>query len=81
MATHSGILAWRIPWTRGAWTAAVRGVAKSRTRLSNGKPTVSLRLTCVLLNDICFSLSDFTLHESHNLSAVVTSKVTHHSST
>ena len=30
MATHSSILAWRIPWTdRGAWQAAVHGVAKS----------------------------------------------------
>ena len=35
MATHSGILAWRIPWTEEAWYAAVHGVAKSWTRLSN----------------------------------------------
>ena len=34
MATHSSILAWRIPMDRGAWRAAVHGVAKSRTRLS-----------------------------------------------
>ena len=34
MATHSSILAWRIPKDRGAWRAAVHGVAKSRTRLS-----------------------------------------------
>ena len=34
MATHSSILAWRIPWTE-AWWATVCGVAKSRTRLSN----------------------------------------------
>ena len=33
MATHSGILAWRIPMDRGAWRATVPGVAKSRTRL------------------------------------------------
>ena len=33
-ATHSDILAWRIPMDRGAWRAAVRGVAKSRTQLS-----------------------------------------------
>ena len=32
MATHSSILAWRIPGT-GAWWAAVYGVAQSRTRL------------------------------------------------
>ena len=28
---HSSILAWKIPWTRGAWQATVHGVAKSRT--------------------------------------------------
>ena len=35
MATHSSILAWRIPMDRGAWQATVHGVAKSRTRLSD----------------------------------------------
>ena len=35
MATHSSILAWRIPVDRGAWQAAVHGVAKSQTRLSD----------------------------------------------
>ena len=35
MATHSSIVAWRIPMDRGAWQATVHGVAKSRTRLSN----------------------------------------------
>ena len=29
MATHSGILAWRIPMDRGAWWATVHGVANS----------------------------------------------------
>ena len=33
MATHSSVLAWRIPGTRGAWWAAVYGVAQSQTRL------------------------------------------------
>ena len=33
MATHSRILAWRIPMDRGAWWATVHGVAKSRTGL------------------------------------------------
>ena len=28
MATHSRILAWRIPMDRGAWSAAVHGVGK-----------------------------------------------------
>ena len=34
MATHSSILAWKIPWTE-IWLATVHAVAKSRTRLSN----------------------------------------------
>ena len=32
MASHSSILAWRIPW-RGAWWAAAHGVTKSWTQL------------------------------------------------
>ena len=35
MATHSNILAWRIPMDRGAWRATAHGVAKSWTHLSN----------------------------------------------
>ena len=35
MATHSSILAWRIPVDRGAWRATVHGVAESRTWLSS----------------------------------------------
>jgi len=31
-ATHSSILAWRIPMDRGAWWATVREVAKSHTQ-------------------------------------------------
>ena len=31
MATHSSILAWRIPTDRGAWQVAVHGVTKSQT--------------------------------------------------
>ena len=31
MATHSRILAWRIPMDRGTWRATVHGVAKSQT--------------------------------------------------
>ena len=33
MATHSSILAWRIPMDRGAWRAVVHRVAQSRTQL------------------------------------------------
>ena len=35
IATHSSILAWRIPMDRGAWQATVHGVTKSQTQLSN----------------------------------------------
>ena len=31
MATHSSILAWRIPMDRGTWWATVPGVPKSQT--------------------------------------------------
>ena len=43
MATHSSVLAWRIPGTGGAWWAAVYGVAQSRTRL---KRLSSLACVC-----------------------------------
>ena len=45
MAPHSSTLAWRIPWIGGAWWAAVHGVAKSRTRLSDF--TFHLSLSCI----------------------------------
>ena len=35
MATHSSILAWRIPLNRGTWWAIVHGVAKSQPQLSD----------------------------------------------
>jgi len=39
MATHSSILAWKIPMDRGAWRATVRGITKSQTRLKQSKQT------------------------------------------
>ena len=35
MATHSNIVAWRIPMDRGAWRATVHEATKSMTGLSN----------------------------------------------
>ena len=35
MATHTSILAWRIPMDRGAWQVTVHGVSKSRTQQSD----------------------------------------------
>ena len=43
MATHSSILAWKIPWTEEPGLATVHGVAKSQTWLSDF--THSLRAT------------------------------------
>ena len=34
MATHSSILAWRIPVDRGHWWATVHGITKSQTLLN-----------------------------------------------
>ena len=52
MATHSSVLAWRIPGTAGAWWAAVYGVAQSQTRLkrlsSSSSSSVYLFLHIVL---------------------------------
>ena len=35
LAPHSSTLAWKIPWTQEPGKAAVHGVSKSRTRLSD----------------------------------------------
>ena len=35
MATHSSVLAWRIPMDRGTWGAIVHGVTKSQAQLSD----------------------------------------------
>ena len=43
MATHSSILAWRIPMDRRAWQAPVHGVTKSQTqtkRLSTAQHSI-----------------------------------------
>ena len=48
MAAHSSVLAWRIPWTGGAWRAAVHGVAESDAtgQLSAGPRAGSGQGTC-----------------------------------
>ena len=43
MATHSSILAWRIPWTEEPGGLQSRGVAKSQTRLKRHSVCVSAR--------------------------------------
>ena len=60
MATHSSILAWRIPMDRGSWWAAVHGVAKSQTtpeRLSTAQYMFDSRfLNLTILDSLDLSL-------------------------
>ena len=39
LATHSNILAWRIPMDRGAWQATVQGVARVGHDLATKPPS------------------------------------------
>ena len=39
MAAHSSILAWEIPWTRGAWWAIVHGGRKMSNTIEMTEPT------------------------------------------
>ena len=57
MATHSSILAWRIPMDRGASRATVLEAAKSWTRLSD----LSTALTLIFVSLIMVCLSVFCL--------------------
>ena len=58
MATHSSILAWRIPMDRGPWWATVCEVTKSRTQLSMhaSQFLFTQSIMCIL------SLAHFNLH-------------------
>ena len=58
MATHSSILAWRIPMDRGVWLAAVHGVAICHTYLQMDTKQLSMGLLAAQSqNTLCFSLS------------------------
>ena len=56
MATHSSVLAWRIPGT-GAWWAAIYGVAQNRTRL---KQLSSSSSSSIVLNK--YTTSSLSIH-------------------
>ena len=54
MATHSSILAWRIPGTGAAWWAAVYGVTQSRTRLKRLSSSSSSSIISSVLSHIVY---------------------------
>ena len=57
MATHSRILAWENSMDRGAWWAAIHGVAKSQTRLGTQHLLDSQRCA-----NLCCTASDPAIH-------------------
>ena len=52
MATHSSILAWRIPMDRGAWWATIQGVTKSQTEHTAQLYKISLGISLLVLSSI-----------------------------
>ena len=56
MATHSSILAWRIPTDRGTRQATVHGVTKNQTLLSDLATTTTTPLWVLLLKNTCTCL-------------------------
>ena len=48
MATHSSVLAWRIPWTEEPGSLTVHGVAKSWMRLNTSTYNLFLKIVLSL---------------------------------
>ena len=68
MATHSSILAWRIPLDRGAWQAIVHGAAEESDTTKRLSPCKLLAVAC----EIQFSdqeLNQGPLHWERNILA------------
>ena len=68
MATHSSILAWRIPMDRGAWRAIVHRVAQSRTQLNSLAHTHAVPSPGYLLcaSSCCVLYTHLISHDSSN---------------
>ena len=64
MATHSSILAWRIPMDRGAWWATVYGITNSRTR-STATMENSVEIPLKIANRTALRLSNPTSGHTH----------------
>ena len=59
MATHSSVLAWRIPGTGGAWWAAVYEAARSQTQLKQLSSSSSIHYLGIFKIIFHFSVYSF----------------------
>ena len=78
-ATHSSILAWRIPMDRGTWWATVRGVANMTKQLSTAQQSFKIKKSllkyslytvcsnCIYVQYIQYAQTTAQLHSSHIL--------------
>ena len=56
MATHSSILAWRVPWTEEPGGTAVHGSAESdATEHTHMRVTLAFRAVCMSVDGACAS--------------------------
>ena len=62
IATHSSILAWRIPMDRGAWWTMVHGVAKNRALLTDLADTHMQEVFYICVPSLFISLYIGVLH-------------------
>ena len=56
MATHSSVLAWRIPGIRGAWWTTVSGVTQGRTQLKQLSSSSSSKANTSIFLSLSLSL-------------------------
>ena len=63
VATQSSILAWKIPWTRGAWRATIHWVTQSRTRLVTEHTLLDSDLRSLLFWPFYYLISSFPMME------------------
>ena len=66
MATHSSILAWRIPWRRRAWQATVHGVTRVRHNWSH----LACKVVCIYVHE-CVCMCIYTCICIYRASLVV----------
>ena len=63
MATHSSVLAWRIPMDRVAWWAIVHGVEKSQTQVSDkAQHSINITVSSILFLGETWQFSFHLVH-------------------